>query len=121
MEDVTTRQGVSRNHLLSLTTIKTRGRESTGMMVNFKPTSWLQKRLKKYYQKMFCYLLDVVCLNAVIIYTKGGSISRLDFLVKLAESLSSMGEWWNLQLGVAHLNHPTFSTPWTLLPRQWCQ
>ena len=41
---------------------------------------------------MFCYLLDVVCLNAFIIYKKkGGSISRLDFLLTLAESLSSMG------------------------------
>jgi len=41
---------------------------------------------------MFRYLLDVVCLNAFIIYKKkGGSISRLDFLLTLAESLSSMG------------------------------
>jgi hypothetical protein len=34
---------------------------------------------------MFRYLLDVVCLK------KDGSISRLDFLLTLAESLSSMG------------------------------
>ena len=35
---------------------------------------------------------DVVCLNAFIIYKKKvGSISRLDFLLTLAESLSSMG------------------------------
>ena len=48
--------------------------------------------LKKYYQKMFCYLLDVVCLNAFIIcMKKGGSISSLDFLLTLAESLSSVG------------------------------
>jgi len=41
---------------------------------------------------MFCYLLDVVCLNAFIIYKKKcGSISRLDFLLTLAESLSSVG------------------------------
>jgi len=41
---------------------------------------------------MFRYLLDVVCLNAFIIYKKkGGSISRLDFLLTLADSLSSMG------------------------------
>ena len=41
---------------------------------------------------MFHYLLDVVCLNAFIKYKKkGGSISRLDFLLTLAESLSSMG------------------------------
>jgi len=51
-----------------------------------------RERLKKYYQKMFHYLLDVVCLNAFIIYEKnGGSISRLDFLLTLAESLSSIG------------------------------
>jgi len=51
-----------------------------------------RERLKKYYQKMCRYLLDVVCLNAFIIYKKkGGSISRLDFLLTLAESLSSMG------------------------------
>jgi len=51
-----------------------------------------RERLKKYYQKMLRYLLDVVCLNAFIIYKKkGGSISRLDFLLTLAESLSSMG------------------------------
>jgi len=44
---------------------------------------------KKYYQKMFCYLLDVVYPNAFIIYKKkGGSICRLDFLLTLAESLS---------------------------------
>jgi len=51
-----------------------------------------QDCLKKYYQKMFCFLLDVVCLNAFIIHmTEGGSISRLDFLLILAESLSSVG------------------------------
>ena len=51
-----------------------------------------QERLKKYYQKMFRYFLDGVCLNAFIIYKKeGGSISRLDFLLTLAESLSSVG------------------------------
>jgi len=48
--------------------------------------------LKKYYQRMFRYFLDVVCLKAFIIYKKkGGSISRLDFLLTLAESSSSMG------------------------------
>jgi hypothetical protein len=41
---------------------------------------------------MFRYLLDVVCLNAFIIYKKKvGSISMLDFLLTLAESLSSVG------------------------------
>jgi hypothetical protein len=41
-----------------------------------------RERLKNYYQKMFCYLLDVVCLNAFIISKeKGRSISRLDFLL----------------------------------------
>jgi hypothetical protein len=49
---------------------------------------WLEN---VYYQKMFRYLLDVVCLNAFIIYKKeSGSISRLDFLLTLAESLSSI-------------------------------
>ena len=48
--------------------------------------------LQKYYQKMFHHLIDVVCLNAFIIYKKKGeSISRLDFLLTLAKSLSSMG------------------------------
>ena len=50
------------------------------------------ERLKKNYQKMFCHLLDVFCLNAFIIYkNKGGSISRLDFRLTMAESSSSMG------------------------------
>jgi hypothetical protein len=48
--------------------------------------------LKKYYQKVFCYLLYLVCLNTFIIYKKkGGRISRLDFILTLAESLSSSG------------------------------
>jgi len=50
-----------------------------------------RERPGKYYQKMFRYLLDVVCLNAFIIYKKkGGSISRLDFQLTLAERLSSV-------------------------------
>jgi len=50
------------------------------------------ERIKKYYQKMFGSLLDVVYLNTFIIYKKkDGSISRLDFLLTLAESLSSVG------------------------------
>jgi len=41
---------------------------------------------------MFCYLLNVVCLNAfIVIKKKRGSNSRFDFLLTLAESLSSMG------------------------------
>ena len=69
--------------------------------------------LKKYYQKMFRHLLDVVCLNAFIICKKkGGSISRLDFLLTLAESLSSVGG-----VGSPIKITQTFSTPWTLLPR----
>jgi len=51
-----------------------------------------QEHLKKSYQKMFCHLLDLACLNTFIIHKKkGGSISRLDFLLPLAESLSSVG------------------------------
>jgi len=51
-----------------------------------------QERLKKSYQKMFCHLLDVACLNTFVLYKKkGGRISRLDFLLPLAESLSSVG------------------------------
>jgi hypothetical protein len=61
--------------------------------------------LKKYYQKMYHYLLDLVCLNPFIICKKGGSISRLDFLLTLAKNLSSSGKWWSLQLGVTHQNH----------------
>jgi hypothetical protein len=40
---------------------------------------------------MFRYLLDLVCLNTFIIYKKGGRISRLGFLLTLAENLSSSG------------------------------
>jgi hypothetical protein len=72
-----------------LTTTKTWGviGRNDGQLQSYKLAP---ERLKKYYQKMFCYLLDVICLNAFIIYKKGGSISRLDFLLTLAESLSSM-------------------------------
>jgi len=34
-----------------------------------------RERLKKYYQKMFRYLLDVVCLNAFIIYKRRVEVS----------------------------------------------
>jgi len=62
--------------------------------------------LKKYYQKMFHYLLHLVCLNVFITYKKqGGSISRLDFLLILAESQSSGVEWCSQQLGVTHQNY----------------
>ena len=60
-----------------------------GQLQNYKLA---RESLKKYYQKMFRYLLDVVCLNAFIIHKKkSGSISRLDFLLTLAESLSLTG------------------------------
>jgi len=80
----------SRNHLSSLTAKKHGGvNRNDGQLQSYKLA---RERLKKYYQKMFRYLLDVVCLNAFIIYKKkGGSISRFDFLLILAESLSSMG------------------------------
>ena len=83
------------------------------MMANFKTKEVGSKSLKKYYQ-MFHYLLHLVCLNVFITYKQGGSISRLDFLLILAESQSSLG-------GVvqpATRGHPSkLPTPWTLLPR----
>jgi len=81
-----------------------------------------REHVKKYCQKMFLYLLDVVCLNAFIIHKKkGGSISRLDFLLTLAESLSSVVEWWNLQLQVAHQNHPNLLDSLDAASQTWCQ
>ena len=73
-----------------MTTTKTWGGvdRNDGQLQSYKLA---RERLKKYYPKMFRNL-DVVCLNAFIIYKKkGGSISRLDFLLTLAESLNSMG------------------------------
>jgi len=90
MENVTTRQGVIQKPSVILDYNKNMGGvdRNVGQFQSYKLA---RERLKKYYQKMFCYLLDVVCLNAFMIYKKkGGSISRLDFLLTLAESLSSM-------------------------------
>jgi hypothetical protein len=90
MEDVTTRQGVIQKPSVILQYYKNMlgVNRNDGQLQSYKLAP---EHLKKYYQKMFHYLLDVVCLNAFIIYKKGGSLSRLDFLLTLAESLSSMG------------------------------
>ena len=91
MENVPTRQGVIQKPSVIFDYNKNMGGvdRNDGQLQNYKLA---QECLKKYYQKMFSYLLNVVCLNAFIIYLKkGGSISRLDFLLTLAESLSSMG------------------------------
>jgi len=88
MENVT-RQGVIQKPSVILDYNKNTGGvdRNDGQLQSYKLA---QERLKKYYQKMFRYLLDVVRLNAFIIYKKGGSICMLDFLLTLAESLSSM-------------------------------
>ena len=91
MENVTTRQGVIQKPSVVFDYNKNMGGvdRNDGQLQSYELAREL---LKKYYQKMFRYLLDEVCLNAFIIYKKkGGSMSRLDFLLTLAESLSSMG------------------------------
>jgi hypothetical protein len=91
MEDVTTRQGVIQKPSVDLQYYKNvlGVDRNDGQIQTYKLTP---ERLKKYYQKMFCSLLDVVYLNTFIIYKKKvGSNSRLDFLLTLAESLSSVG------------------------------
>jgi len=91
MENVTTRQGVIQKPSVVLDYNKNMGGvdRNDDKLQSYKLA---RERLKKYYQKMYRCLLNVVCLNAFIIYKKkGGSISRLDFLLTLAESLSSMG------------------------------
>jgi hypothetical protein len=89
-EDVTTRKGIVQKSSVVLDYNKNMGGVDTndGQLQSYKLA---REHLKKYYQKTFRYFLDVVCLNAFIIYKKGGSISRLDFLLTLAESSSSMG------------------------------
>ena len=89
MENVT-RQGIIQKPSVVLDYNKNMGgvNRNDGQLQSYKLAP---ERLKKYYQKMFRYLLNVVCLNAFIIYKKVGSISRLDFLLTLAESSSSMG------------------------------
>jgi hypothetical protein len=81
MENVTTRQGVMQKPSVVVDYDKNIGGvdRNDGQLQRYKLA---RERLKKCYQKMFCYLLYVVCLNAFIIYKKkGGSISRLDFLL----------------------------------------
>ena len=91
MENVTTRKGVNQKPSVILDYDKNMGGvdRNDGQLQSHKLAP---ECLKKYYQKMFCYILDVVCLNAFIIYKKKGeSISRLDFLLTLAENSSSVG------------------------------
>jgi hypothetical protein len=91
MEDVTTRQDVMQKPSVVSDYNKNMGGvdRNDSQLQSYKLA---REHLKKYYQKIFRYLLDVVCLNAFIIYKKKcGSISRLDFLLTLAESWTSMG------------------------------
>ena len=121
MENVTTRQGVIQKPSVVLDYNKNMGGvdRNDGQLQSYKLA---RERLKKYYQKMFRYLLDVVCLNAFIVYKKkGGSISRLDFLLTLAENLVQWVEWWNLQLGVAHQKHPNLLDSLDAVSQTRCQ
>ena len=85
MEDLRTRQGVIQKPSVLDYSKNTEGvNRNDGQLQSYKLA---RECLKKYY-----HLLNVVCLNAFVIYKKnGGSIPRLDFLLTLAESLSSMG------------------------------
>ena len=91
MEPVKTRKGVIQKPSVVLDYNKNMG----GVDMNdaqLQSYKLARERLKRWYQKMFRYLLDMVCLNAFIIYKKkGGRISRLNFQLTLAESLTSMG------------------------------
>jgi hypothetical protein len=92
MEDVTTRQGVIQKPSVILQYCKNMlGVDRIdGQLQSYKLAPEHQK---KYYHKMFCHLLDVVCLNTFIIYKKkSGTISRFDFLLTLAESLGGVME-----------------------------
>jgi hypothetical protein len=88
--DVTARKGIIQKTYVVLDYNKNIGGvdRNNGQLQSYKLA---RERLKKYYQKMFCCLLSSVCLNALIIYKKDGRISRLDFLLTLAENMSSLG------------------------------
>ena len=91
MENVTARQGVIQKPSVILQYYKNvlGVDRHDGQLQSYKLAP---EHLKTYYQKMFRYLLDVLCLNTFIMYKKKrGSICRLDFLLTLAESLSSVG------------------------------
>jgi len=91
MEDVTSRQGVIQKPSVVFDDNKNMGGvdRNDGQLQSYKLA---REHLKKYYRKMFRCLLEVVCLIAFIIHKKkGGSISRLNFLLTLAESSSSTG------------------------------
>ena len=56
---------------------------SDGIIIAY---SSARKRLKKYYKKIFLHLLDIICLNAFILYKKNnGSLSRINFLMEFIE------------------------------------
>jgi hypothetical protein len=46
------------------------------------------RRLKKYYQKHFCHLINISCGNSYLLYKKtGGKITRLEFQYRLIENM----------------------------------
>ncbi|XP_015186433.1 PREDICTED: piggyBac transposable element-derived protein 4-like isoform X2 [Polistes dominula] len=56
---------------------------SDGIIIAY---SAVRKRLKKYYKRIFLHLLDIICLNAFILYKKNnGSLSRINFLMEFVE------------------------------------
>jgi len=69
MGDVKTRQGIIQKPSVVFDYNKIMGgvKRNDGQLQSYNLAS---ERLKKYYQKMFHYLLEVVCLNAFIIYKK---------------------------------------------------
>jgi hypothetical protein len=48
----------------------------------------LEDCLKKYYQKIFRYMLDLAYLNIFIVYKNDGMWERLDLLMSFGESLA---------------------------------
>jgi hypothetical protein len=90
MIDVTTRKRIIQKPYVVLDYNKNKTVDKNdGQLHSYKLA---REHLKKYYQKTFRYLLDLVCLNTLIIYKNmGGRISRLDCPVTLAENLSSLG------------------------------
>jgi hypothetical protein len=88
--DVISRKGVIQKPYVVLDYNKNMGTvDRNGQLQSYKLA---HEHLKKYCQKMFRYLLHLFCLNAFIIHNrKVGRISRLDFLLTVAENLSSSG------------------------------
>jgi hypothetical protein len=70
------------------------------------------------YQKIFIYMLDIVCLSAHILYRKkGGKMSRLDFQLTLAENLSALEGHQNHQRRGSHQKPKAHQTYGMLLYR----